>query len=953
MAEQVPYGVAANFIHKLASASLHEFGQIYGVTNELEDLKNTIESIHAVLLDADEKQEQDYAVQIWIRRLKEVLLHADDLIDDLIVENMRQKVEAFHSFSSSNRISLPIQMADEIKRTQETLNDVLQEISKLNLSQRAVVSKQFDSVRRETSSFVLESDIIGREDGKKKIISLLKQPNKKQNVSCIAIVGIGGLGKTALAQLVYNDVEVQKIFEKHMWVCVSDNFDIKTIVKKMLESLTGVQSDEKLSLDNLQSKLRKKLRGKKYLIVLDDIWNENHTKWADLRTYLMCGTQDSKILVTTRSEVVARKMGVSDPYVLNGLTTEESWCLLKNIAFEDDTMGVNQTLELIGKKIAEKCGGVPLAIKTLGGLLQGKREEGEWINVLHGDFWKLCKDEDSIMPVLKLSYQNLSPQLRQCFSYCSLYPKDWEIEKDELIQLWMAHGFLECSTENEHMEDIGNQFVELFLMKSFFQDAKVNKQGEILSFKMHDLIHDLAMLVAGNDCCHLDNKGKGLVRRPMHVSLEPNAICLLDSLDASRLRTLILRSYNGEDLSVISKFEYLRVLTLSSNSITELPDSIGNFDHLRYLNLSNCRLTSLPKFIGNLVCLQTLILNSCAKLEFYTAVVTKLINLRHLDISKCRAFEHGMPFGLGKLSIGGYPGLAFPNWLSSLQNIVEISLRECSNCRHLSPLEHLLCLKSLEIRFLGELEYIYFTEDFSKTFFPSLECLHLIDCPKFKGWCKKVDDANDTKQSLHYHSLPPFPCLSQLEIRACPQLIWMPTFPKLVKELLLESCSLEPLKETLNMASSLCLVDSFTPLSMLKCLHIYGDLNMTSIPNNWMQNLTSLEQLIFGWSQSKTFQEFEIWFKDDLNYLPYLQKISVQFCKNLEALPDWMCNLSSLKHITIWSCPKLVSLPEGMPRLSNLQTVEIIGCPFLHQNFKGGRSATWPNIACIPKIILK
>lgn len=250
----------------------------------------------------------------------------------------------------------------------------------------------------------------------------------------VAIVGIGGLGKTALAQLVYNDAEVNNVFEKRMWVCVSDNFDVKMIVRNMLVSLTKEKIDNNLPLQKLQDDLLEKLSGKKYLLVLDDTWNESYQKWTQLRKYLMCGAQGSKFLVTTRSQIVAQTMGVQVIHVLNSLTLEESWGLLKKITFEDDATQVSQSLESIGEKIAEKCRGVPLAIRTLGGLLQSKSEESEWMNVLQGDFWKLCEDEDSIIPVLKLSYQNLSPQIRQCFAYCSLYPKDLEIEKDDLIE---------------------------------------------------------------------------------------------------------------------------------------------------------------------------------------------------------------------------------------------------------------------------------------------------------------------------------------------------------------------------------------------------------------------------------------------------------------------------------------------------------------------------------------
>ncbi|KAJ1427889.1 Virus X resistance protein-like, coiled-coil domain [Sesbania bispinosa] len=974
MPEQIPYGVAASIIERLASAAFREFGRIYHVMDELEMLKSTMESIKAVLLDAEERQEQDLAVQIWIRRLKEVLHPADDLLDEIVIQDMRHKADSgpkqvFH-FSSPNQIAFHRKTARKIEKIRKKFNDVVQEMSQLNLSPRAVVVKQIGSVRRETSSFVLESDIIGREDNKMEIINLLRQSHKSQNVSLVAIVGIGGLGKTALAQLVYNDVEVQNLFEKRMWVCVSDNFDVKVILKNMLESLANKKIDDKLSLDTLQNKLRENLTGKRYLLVLDDIWNESLEKWDQLRTYLMCGAQGSKVLVTTRSKNVARTMGVSDPFVLNGLTSKESWSLLKKITFGDATRRVNQTLESTGKKIAKKCRGVPLAIRTLGGLLQSKSEEIEWIGVLQGDFWKSSEDEDSIMPVLKRSYQNLSSQQRQCFAYCSLYPKDLKIEKDELIQLWMAQGYLDCSTEKQTMEDVGNQFVKTFLMKSFFQDAEMTEHGDIVSFKMHDLMHDLAMLVAGNDCCYLDNisEANKLEGRPMHVWLKSSAIGLLRSLDASKLRTLILTHYNGGENSVITKFKYLRVLKLSSSALIKFPGSIGRLTHLRYLHLLRCNcLTRLPKSISNLVCLQTFKLEVCYYLQFSTKVVSKLINLRHLEINHWKTSGDKMTIGMGKLSVRCYEGnfvkvlrVIHLNFLSSFTNIVEISLGQCSStqsfpppsCRYLPPLESLPFLKSLKISSFKELEYIYLEENFLVTFFPSLETLSFQYCRKLRGWCRMGDDFNDANSSSHHLLLPSFPRLSQLLIHNCPRLTCMPTFPSLDKRLELCDCNVEPLEATLKTVVSKCSVD-FTPLSMLKSLRIGGSLDVKKFPENWMQNLTSLEHLVFLYFSSQTFHDIEFWFKDDFKSLPSLQKITVQFCIDLKALPDWICNFSSLQHVTMSYCKDLASLPEEMPRLTKLQTLKIIGCPLLIRECQIEASAARPKIAHIPNIILK
>ncbi|XP_027335271.1 putative disease resistance protein RGA1 isoform X2 [Abrus precatorius] len=1000
--ENVPFAVASNLIHRLASADFLEFGKHYDVTEELEDLKNTIESINAKLLDADDKQDHDDGVRVWIRRFKKVLHAADDSLDELAIQFRRDKLGAAEgkevdkvllSISSSNQLPLYTEMPDKIKEIRESFNVVVEDMDKLNLSPGSLV-KQTSSEWRETCSFVLESDIIGRDDSKKEIITLLRQPHENRKVSVIAIVGLGGLGKTTLAQLVYNDLEVQNFFDKKMWVCVSDNFDVKTILKKILESVTRRPTADGLSLDYLQEELRENLSGKKYLLVLDDIWNERRDKWIELRKYLMCGAKDSKILVTTRSENVAEAMTASTSYPLKGFADEASWSLLKNIAFEDDFKGVNQNLESMGKEIAKKCKGVPLAVKTLGGLLRRQNEESEWENVLHGDFWKLCEEQDSIMPILKLSYRNLLPEMRQCFAYCSLYPKDSKIPKDELIQLWMAQGYLKCSTEKQQMEDLGNQIVKIFLMNSFFQDAD-SEYGEIISFKMHDLMHDLSMLVAGDDYCYLDGKAEKVKGRLMHVSLESGqAINLLKSLDPSRLRTLILPDdlEEEEDLSVISKFKYLRVLRMSSFSY-RLFDSLGKLKHLRYLDFHyHYSLSGMPVGLGKLCWLQFLSifavgdsqetkcgtlnelkdLNLRGKLTIQDLVRVRDVALESHDVNlkekrflqslvlvwshedsrnsdSLKLLENLEPHrNLKRLVVCGYPGMRFPDWLSLLTNVVEISLFYLRNCGFLPPLERLPSLKSLQMDSLDELEYIYLYEDgFAITFFPSLESLMLEDCPKFRGWRRRGDDIND---SHNLSSSLSFPQLSHLQLYLCPQLTCMPTFPNVKK---LEWCgsSAEPLTATLNSTCSADSSSSSAPLSMLRELELMISDPM-NLPKGWMQNLTSLESLQIIRCESETLEEFETGFKDGTNCLPSLRKITVDECGRLKALPNWICNLSSLQHIMIFYCPKLASLPEGMSGLTNLKIFEVRGCSLLIKECRTETSVVSRQIAHIPQIIL-
>ncbi|KAJ1380789.1 P-loop containing nucleoside triphosphate hydrolase, partial [Sesbania bispinosa] len=601
----------------------------------LESIKNSIATIQDVLPIAEKMQEQNLAVQHWIRRLKDVLHDADDLFDDIATENLRLKLDGREKivkkvcnfFSLSSGIVFRRQMNNKIKKILKDVDSVASLMSRsLNLDMDHLNIIQ--SRERKTSSVVLESVIIGREHDKREILRLLLEPLGNENVSLIGIVGIGGIGKTTVAQMVYNDTEVQRHFEMQMWVCVSDNFDVKKEILELLKIGSGCNDQDTMEV----------LNGRKYLLVLDDMWNENRERWDHLTSFLMRGAPGSRILITTRSENVAKVMGASFLFHLKGLSEEYSWSLV----FKDYESVMYHKLESVGREIVRKCGGVPLAIKIAADALRSKHAEVDWIVYL--EHMNEDRSDTDILPVLKLSYQFLSPELKQCFAYCCIYPKGWEIEKNELIQLWMAQGYL-----GEHqMEDVGDEFVETLIKMSMFQDAKIDEYGNLVSVKMHDLIHDLALHVAGDDY-YLDSRRLREVNEPMHmcISYESNTMDSLGSIEAGRLRTFFLRQSNDEEesghtqlmreLPVVLRFKRLRVLNLSRSSLKTLSNSIEKLTHLRYLDLSWCVELTLK-------------LTGCEALEFSTQVVTKLISLRHLEIHSCKAFEDMMPAGLGKLS---------------------------------------------------------------------------------------------------------------------------------------------------------------------------------------------------------------------------------------------------------------------------------------------------------------
>ncbi|CAH1412414.1 unnamed protein product [Lactuca virosa] len=707
MAEIVLSAFLTVVFEKLASEALKKIVRSKGIESELKKLKKTLDQIQDLLNDASQKEVTNEAVKRWLNDLQHLAYDIDDLLDDLATEAIhRELTEEGGASTSMVRKLIPscCTSFSQSSRMHAKLDDIaarLQELveAKNNLG-LSVITYEKPKIERYEASLVDESGIFGRKDDKNKLLQKLlgdKNESGSQNFSIVPIVGMGGVGKTTLARLLYDEKKVKDHFELRAWVCVSDEFSILNISKVIYQSVTG-EKKEFEDLNLLQEALRGKLQNKLFLIVLDDVWSESYGDWEKLVGPFHAGTSGSRIIMTTRKEQLLKQLGFShqDPLrcidSLQRLSQDDALSLFAQHALGVPNFDSHPTLRPYGEQFVKKCGGLPLALRILGRLLMTKTDEEEWKYQLDSEIWGLG-DEDKIVPVLRLSYNDLSATLKLLFAYCSLFPKDYVFDKEELVLLWMAEGFLQHSAARNSMQQWGQKCFEELLSRSFFQHAPNDKS----LFLMHNLLNDMATYVAGDFFSRLDIEikqefRKEALEKQRHMSFVCEYYMGYKRFEpfkgAKNLRTLLALSVGVvEDWvtfnlsnkvlnDLLQELPLLRVLSLSGLSISQVPEVIGSMKHLRYLNLSDSKITHLPENVCNLYNLQTLIVSGCNSLEKLPNSFSKLKNLQHFDMRDTPDLKK-MPLGIGELKslqtlskiiIGGDSGFAIKE-LKKLQNL--------------------------------------------------------------------------------------------------------------------------------------------------------------------------------------------------------------------------------------------------------------------------------------------
>ncbi|XP_047960804.1 putative disease resistance protein RGA3 [Salvia hispanica] len=695
MADAIISEVVGRIATILEDKIRYEVNLVRGVKDELLYLSKKLKTIREVLDDAEKREVKDQSVKSWLKKLEATAYEMDDILDEWNYSLLKDKMEGSAepeptkqkigcSFIRSSCLCFKkVSVRRDIAKKIETVKAMLEQIYKERNDFNFVISPPAtDPVptpwRVQSTHFVDLTKVHGEDIHKKKEDIVRKLMLNGGDTQILSIVGTGGLGKTTLAKLVYNDKRVKDCFELRIWICVSDPFDVLGIAKGIVNKV-GTQKipPDSNQLALVLEKLEESISGKKFLLVLDDVWTEDENEWKDLKICLQCGAAGSKILVTTRKETVAKMFDTlnGDMYLPNKLSEEECWSLLCDTSLLRKREKEYGKFEEVGKKIASKCKGLPLAAIVLGRLLQFKDLEG-WEHVEKSEIWELENAELDLFPHLALSYNELSPALKRCFSYCAVYPKDHKIHAETLIEEWMAQGYLGSVSGNGVVEVKGREYLNNLAMRSLFQDIKKSESGEqIERCKMHDIVHDFALFLRKNDereksCQVCDSSLVSHVQEYRSLFWDYDEgdrsyqVCdCMKSLRVLRIEclpmgmeTLIhLRwldcSYialSKDDLEILCRLYFLQTLLLSRCELTEIPREIGNLDQLRRLDLSwNEDLKELPEIMGRLVELRTLSLAYCS-LEEIGREIGNLVQLRELDLSGNRELKE-LPESIGRL----------------------------------------------------------------------------------------------------------------------------------------------------------------------------------------------------------------------------------------------------------------------------------------------------------------
>lgn len=662
--DHLALGAMGSLLPKLGELLKEEYKMQTSVKRDVEAFSGELRSMRAALQRVAEvpRDQLDEEVRLWAGDVRELSYDTEDVVDSLLVrvkssgagadmEGLKEIVGKMKMLFKKGKARR--QIATAIKDIKDQVQGVAARHERykadgvfLNLAAATKITAVDPLL---VALYEDRQRIVGIDNTRDELIEKLCLTDASKQPKILSIVGFGGLGKTTLAKAVYDEIRLK--FDCAAFVSVSRSPDLKKVFKDLLfevdyekyKSLSGATLDERQLIDQLQ----KSLGTKRYIIIIDDIWDVN--AWKTIRYAFMDGKCGSRIITTTRNISVSTECcSYNDDmvYKMKPLSDGDSQRLFHNRIFRRDDLCPPE-LEKVSMDILKKCAGVPLAIITLASHLASNQQIkpiNEWYVLLNSIGTGLTKGDTNLREmrrIISFSYYDLPSHLKTCLLYLSIFPEDFVIERDRLIRRWIAEGFI----QGDNLFELGVSYFNELLNRSMIQPVISGLQGEPTGCRVHDLMLDLICDLASEenfvtvmDVIKVNTPFERKVRR---LSFQKSVLAntRLATSSMSQVRSLTIFSPAINQMLPLSRFEVLRVLDLEDCDLEESGSlnlsSVGDLLHLRYLGLRDTNLRKIPTEIGKLLFLQTLDLRGVVDVDVQElpASVVQLRNLMYLYVS--------------------------------------------------------------------------------------------------------------------------------------------------------------------------------------------------------------------------------------------------------------------------------------------------------------------------------
>ncbi|XP_024168325.1 disease resistance protein RPM1 [Rosa chinensis] len=643
-------------IGKIVAIVENEALSISSVRDEIDEIKQELVSMKSFLQDADGKKENSEGEETWVASVRDLAYDVEDIIDEFMYHIYEKQTGGLFPRWLHKIIHIPRslwykrQIANKLQKTTKMIKAIPERNQRYAIGGVEGTTSSIDvdkwvQNQAESSLFIKEDELVGIEGNKQTIMGWLMDEEQHQTI--VSVVGMGGSGKTTLVAKTFTNESVKRHFDCYAWITVSRTYAIEDLFRCLIKEFHQSRKEKvpapaklkDMSYRELLEKLVNYLESKRYLVVLDDVWDVK--LWTEINISLPDRRLGSRILLTTRKEDIAHySFGVvSHVHLIKPLDNNEAWELFSKKAFSTyHNRFCTPELEPLASKLVEKCKGLPLAIVALGGLMSSKKSTTEWRDVYNSLNWHLTNNPllDNVKSILLLSYNDLPFRLKQCFLYCSLFPEDYLIRRKRLFRLWISEGLVQHVQGVTPQAATENYLMEL-IVRSMLQVVRRNETGRPKAFKMHDLMRELALSMSTREKFFVVYDGRESVMEEIgarRLSIQSTEGTEIKSwIGMSKLRTLLVFVTGIIPLSfsnaLPSGFKLLRVLDVEDMPLDKLPNDLVYLFNLRYLNLKGTAIRELPKSIGYLHNLHFLDIRK-TKIEALPKGFSKLLNLRHL-----------------------------------------------------------------------------------------------------------------------------------------------------------------------------------------------------------------------------------------------------------------------------------------------------------------------------------